>query len=46
MIHFGPANNWKFVTELDGEIVLTFANSSTAKEKAIEEGDKIKCNTD
>jgi hypothetical protein len=31
-------HNWKCITETDGEIVLTFENNMTAKEKAFEEG--------
>jgi hypothetical protein len=38
IVKWHDTNNWKFVTETNGEIVLTFENNMTAKEKAFEEG--------
>lgn len=38
IVKWHDTHNWQFVTENRGEIVLTFENDMTAKEKALEEG--------
>ena len=38
IVKWHDTHNWKFVTENNGEIVLTFENNMTAKEKAFGEG--------
>lgn len=38
IVKWHDTHNWKFVTETNGEIVLTFENYMTAKEKAFGEG--------
>lgn len=38
IVKWHDTHNWKMVKEFDGEVIITFENNMTAKEKALEEG--------